>query len=130
MIPIDEKLLQHLIEQARQSPRKRMNYNLHEHLDDKVQRLLNALEPGTVLPIHRHPHTAETYLLLKGELNVLVYNDNKQLIETVLLSQEQQNYGLHIPAGTWHTVEVIRSAVILEIKEGPYCPLSEEDILA
>lgn len=129
MIHIDETLLQHLVVEAQQSPRKRMNYNLHQQFDDKVQRLLNALEPGTVLPIHRHPHTAETYLLLKGEMKVLVYNDNKQLIETVLLSQEQHSYGLHIPAGTWHTVEVIRSAVILEIKEGPYCPLTEEDIL-
>ena len=62
---IDEALLNEVTQQARMSPRLRMNYNFHDSLEAKAQRLLNALEPGTILPIHRHPHTAETYLLLR-----------------------------------------------------------------
>lgn len=129
MIHINENILNNLIQEAKLSPRKRMNYNLHESLDAKAQCLLNALEPGTVLPVHRHSHTAETYILLKGELKVLFYNEDKSLRESILLSPEKHSYGVHIPIGCWHTVEVICSSVILEVKEGPYCPLSEKDIL-
>lgn len=72
---IDEKLLDQVTVEAQASPRLRMNYNFHETLDAPAQRLLNALEPGTVLPIHRHMHTAETYVVLRGRLNVDFYNE-------------------------------------------------------
>lgn len=72
---IDNKLLNKIKKQAQESPRLRMNYNLHDSLEAKAQRLLNALEPGTVLPIHRHIHTSETYLLLRGQIRVIFYND-------------------------------------------------------
>ena len=127
---INESLLDEVTRQAQESPRLRMNYNLHDSLDAKAQRLLNALEPGTLLPIHRHPHTAETYLLLRGEIKVLYYNDQKELIETVVLEPESGNYGIHSPKNQWHTLEVLeRGSVIFEVKDGPYTPLEEKDVL-
>lgn len=127
---INESLLDEVTRQAQESPRLRMNYNLHDSLDAKAQRLLNALEPGTLLPIHRHPHTAETYLLLRGKINVLYYNDQKELMETVVLEPGSGNYGIHIPKNQWHTLEVLESgSVIFEVKDGPYTPLEEKDVL-
>ena len=127
---INKELLDEITRQAKESPRLRMNYNLHDNLDAKAQKLLNALEPGTILPIHRHPNTTETYLLLRGELNVILYNDKKEVLETMHLDTANGNYGLDIPAGQWHSIEVLESGtVILEVKDGPYIPFQPEDIL-
>lgn len=127
---INEDLLDEVTRQAKESPRLRMNHNFHDSLDAKAQRLLNALEPGTVLPIHRHPHTAETYLLLRGRIKVMYYNDQKEETEHVVLDPTVGSYGVHIPAGQWHTLEVLASgSVILEVKDGPYTPLGEGNVL-
>lgn len=127
---INEDLLNEVTQQAKESPRLRMNHNLHDSLDAKAQRLLNALEPGTILPIHRHTHTAETYLLLRGRIRVMYYNNQKEETESVILDPAKGNYGVHIPAGQWHTLEVLESgSVIFEVKDGPYRPLREEDLL-
>lgn len=127
---INENLLNEVTQQAKESPRRRMNHNLHDSLDAKAQRLLNALEPGTILPIHRHPNTAETYLLLRGRIRVMYYNDQKKETESIMLDPTKGNYGVHIPAKQWHTLEVLESgSVILEVKDGPYRPLREEDLL-
>ncbi len=127
---IDNNLLDQVTEQAKKSERLRMNHNLHDSLDAKAQRLLNALEPGTILPIHRHRHTAETYIVLRGSINVIFYNDNKTPVEQHLVTPEHGVYGVHIPAGQWHNLEVKESGtVIFEVKDGPYTPLKEEDIL-
>lgn len=127
---IDNNLLDQVTEQAKSSERLRMNYNLHDSLDAKAQRLLNALEPGTVLPVHRHRYTAETYIVLRGSIIVIFYDDNKIPVEQHLISPKQGVYGVHIPAGQWHTLEVKESGtVIFEVKDGPYAPLGEEDIL-
>ena len=127
---IDKNLLDQVTEQAEKSNRLRMNYNLHDSLDAKAQRLLNALEPGTELPIHRHRHTAETYIVLRGSINVIFYDNNKTTIEQHLVTHSQGVYGVHIPAGQWHTLEVMESGtVIFEVKDGPYRPLGGEDIL-
>ena len=127
---INKDLLDEITRQAKESPRLRMNYNLHDNLDAKAQKLLNALEPGTILPIHRHPNTNETYLLLRGKLNVILYNDKKEVLETMHLDTANGNYGLDIPAGQWHSIEVLESGtVILEVKDGPYIPFQPEDIL-
>lgn len=127
---INNELLDTVSCQAKDNLRLRMNYNFHDRLDAKAQRLLNALEPGTVLPIHRHPHTAETYLLLRGKVRVLYYNDQKEETENVFLDPLGGNYGVHIPANQWHTLEVLESgSVIFEVKDGPYMPLGENDIL-
>lgn len=127
---IDKQLLDKVSKEARNSPRRRMNFNLHETLDARVQRLLNALEPGTELPVHRHPHTDESYILLKGKLRVLFYDDKKELTHAFELDPEKGKYGIHIPAGQWHTLEVLEpGTVIFEVKDGPYQPLSGEDML-
>ena len=126
---IDNQLLDAITVQAQESERLRMNYNLHESLDAKAQRLLNALEPNTRIPIHRHKHTAETYLLLRGEIQVIFYDDSRKESLRTTLSRKNGNYGIHIPAGQWHALKVIESAVIFEVKDGPYTPLTPEDIL-
>lgn len=127
---IDDQLLNEVSKQAQENLRLRMNFNFHEALDSPAQRLLNALQIGTDLPIHRHQHTAETYILLQGELKVLYYNDNKEVTETVILNPLKGNHGVHIPAGQWHTIEVLApDSVIFEVKDGPYTPLGEGDVL-
>ena len=127
---IDKKLLDSVTSKAKVSDRLRMNYNFHESLDAKAQRLLNALEPGTVLPIHRHQHTAETYIVLRGAIKVLFYNDDRVLTDEFMVDPLDGVYGLHIPAGQWHTLEVLESGTtIFEVKDGPYTPLGAEDVM-
>ena len=96
---IDKNLLDKVTAEAKANARLRMNYNFHETLDAPAQRLLNALEPGTVLPIHRHRHTAETYVLLRGRLNILFYNEQKQITERYELDPQKGVYGVNIPRG-------------------------------
>lgn len=127
---LDSQLLDSITEQAKESSRLRMNYNLHESLDAKAQRLFNALEPGTVLPVHRHLHTSETYILVRGRLKVEYYNEKKELLESIALDPLTGMFGIHVPAGQWHTVIPLESGtMIFEVKDGPYTPLSPEDIL-
>ena len=126
---LDDTLLDDLEAKAKQSPRLRMNLNLHDSLDSKAQRLLNALLPGTVIPIHRHRHTAETYAILRGRMFVVFYDSMGGAVERILLDSRSGHYGVHIPKGQWHAVEVIEPSVILEVKDGPYMPLQPEDSL-
>ena len=126
---LDDTLLDGLEARARQSPRLRMNLNLHDSLEAKAQRLLNALLPGTAIPIHRHIHTAETYVLLRGKMFVIFYDSMGGATERFLLDPGSGRYGIQIPAGQWHAVEVIKPSVILEVKDGPYMPLQPEDML-
>lgn len=127
---IDKSLLDTVTAGAKESNRLRMNYNFHDSLNAPCQRLLNALEPETIVPIHRHQHTSETYILLRGKLRMMFYNDQKEVIEETILSSESANYGIHIPAGVWHAMEVLASGtVIFETKDGPYMPIQECDIL-
>ena len=117
---IDKLLLDKVSAQAKQSPRLRMNYNLHDSLDDKAQRLFNALEPGTVLPVHRHPHTAETYIIIRGSFKYLFYNDNGEVVETGVIDNKKEIFGLHVPKGQWHTIETLEpDTVLFEVKDGP-----------
>jgi cupin fold WbuC family metalloprotein len=128
---IDEELLNITTKKAAESARLRMNHNFHVSPDSKAQRLLNALEPGTVLPIHRHRETAETYIVLRGSLKLFLYTEDRQLISATEINPVREVYGVNIPAGQWHTLEVLESGtVIFEVKDGPYQPLSEEDMLA
>ena len=127
---INEELLDKITAEAKASPRLRMNYNLHDSLDAKAQRLFNAMEPGTILPIHRHPNTSETYLVVRGRLRVMFYNDDKEIIEEHEVDPLKGVYGVHIPKNQWHTLEVLESGtVIFEVKDGPYAPLVKEDML-
>ncbi|MCM1031413.1 MAG: WbuC family cupin fold metalloprotein [Oscillibacter sp.] len=127
---INNELLNQVTTEAENSPRRRMNYNFHPSPDSGAQRLLNALEPGTELAVHRHIHTAETYILLRGKLKVIFYNDRKEMTESTLLDPLQGEYGINIPAGQWHTLEVLeKGSVIFEVKDGPYTPLTPENTL-
>ena len=127
---LDQALLDKVSAEAKESPRLRMNFNLHESLDSKVQRLFNAMEPGTVVPIQRHQNTAETMLLVRGKMNVYFHNQVGDITETFVLSPKDGVYGVHIPKGQWHSVEVLESGTVMfEVKEGPYAPLSNEDII-
>lgn len=126
---INNELLDRIKIEAEENQRLRMNYNLHDSLDAKAQRLINMLLPGTVLPIHRHRHTAETYILLRGKMFVVFYNDMGAQVERFLLDNNLGNYGVQIPAGQWHGIEVIEPSAIFEVKDGPYTPLTPEDIM-
>lgn len=126
---INDNLLNDITTDAKSSPRLRMNYNLHESLDAKAQRLINVLLPGTILPIHRHRHTAETYMLLRGKMFVVFYDEMGGQIERYLLDPTIGNYGVQIPKGQWHTVKVLEPSAIFEVKDGPYTPLAPDDMM-
>ena len=126
---IDSNLIDDVTVKAGESPRLRMNFNLHDSLDAKAQRLINVLLPGTVMPVHRHRHTAETYIILRGRMFVVFYNDLGGQTERYLLDPDNGNYGVNIPAGQWHGIEVIEPTTIFEAKDGPYTPLEPEDTL-
>lgn len=115
--------------EAKASPRLRMNFNLHERLDAQAQRLINVLLPGTILPIHRHRLTAETYVVLRGRMFVIFYDGMGSQIERYLLDPQIGNYGVQIPKGQWHTIEIIEPTIIVEVKDGPYKPITHKDIL-
>lgn len=129
---ITQVLLDNLTEQAKASPRLRMNYDLRNSAEDTSQRMLNAIEPGSLLPIHRHQHSSETVVCLRGRLVEEFYDELEHIVsETIELSPNGPNVALNIPAGQWHTVRSLESGtVIMECKDGSYEPQSATDILA
>jgi cupin fold WbuC family metalloprotein len=126
---INECLLDEVQIKAKDSPRLRMNYNFHQSLEDKCHRFLNAVEPGTVVPIHRHPTKDETFIILRGKVKVSTYNDDGSVIDSIVLCHEEGRYGVDIPKNVWHTLECIESATIFEVKEGPFVEHEVEGIL-
>ena len=127
---IDNALLDKGSEQAKTSQRLRMNYNFHRSLEDKCHRMLNALEPGTDVPIHRHPTKDESFVVLRGKVRSTTYNDDGSVIESVVLSQEDGLFGVDIPKGVWHKLESLESgSVVFECKEGPFVPHEIDGIL-
>ena len=128
---LDNTLLDSLMEQAAASPRLRMNFDLRTSPEDSSQRMLNALLPGTVLPIHRHTKTTEVLVLLRGKMEEVFYEENP-LRETsrVLLEAGGDVPGLSIPVGQWHGINVLEPTVILECKDGRYEPLGPEDMIS
>ena len=127
---IDMQLLNLVSEEAKDSPRLRMNYNFHQSLEDKCHRMLNAMEPGTVVPIHRHPTKDESFVILRGKVRVTTHNDDGSIIEDVVLSQESGNYGVDIPKNVWHKLESLEpGSVIFECKEGPFVEHEEVGVL-
>lgn len=120
MIQIDKKLIQELFDKAVVSDRKRMNYDLRTSASDNSQRMLNALLPGTVVPIHRHPNSNENVLLLCGKLVEVIYDADGNETERIMLDPSVGNFGCVVPTGAWHTVEVLEPSVIYEAKDGKY----------
>lgn len=128
---ITQALLDKLTEQAKASPRLRMNYDLRNSDADQSQRMLNAIEPGSKIPIHRHRDSSETVVCLRGRIVEEFYDDLERIcIESIELSPNGPVVALNIPAGQWHTVRSLESGtVILEMKNGSYEPISPVDIL-
>ena len=107
-----------------------MNYNFHQSLDEKCHRFLNAVEPGTEVPIHRHPTKDETFVLLRGRVRVTTHNDDGSVIEDIMLCPEEGMYGVNIPKGVWHKVESLATnSCFFECKEGPFVEHEVEGIL-
>ena len=128
---ITQVILDNLTEQAKASPRLRMNLDLRNSAEDQSQRMLNAIEPGSQLPIHRHQKSSETVVCLRGRLVEEYYDELERICtERIELSPNGPVVALNIPAGQWHTVQALESGtVILEMKNGKYEPLSDVDIL-
>lgn len=117
---IDKELLEKLFDQARHNPRLRQNFDLRTSADDNSQRMLNALLPGTDVPIHRHPQSTETVVVLCGKLVEVIYDDGGREVERISLDPLAGKYGCVVPKGAWHTVEVLEPSVIFEAKDGGY----------
>jgi len=128
---ITRTLLDKLTEQAKASPRLRMNYDLRNTEADLSQRMLNAIEPGSEIPIHRHKDSSETAVCLRGRIVEEYYDELERICtEVIELSTEGPVYALNIPAGQWHTVRALESGtVIVEMKNGAFEPLNDSDIL-
>ena len=127
---INKNLLDQVSEQAKASPRLRISYDLRNSSEDGSQRMLNAIEPGSPLPVHRHRHSSETVVCLRGRLQEVFYNDSGAETDLIELAPNSDCMALNIPIGQWHTVRVLESGtVILECKDGPYEPLGEEDVM-
>ena len=129
---ISQAILDKLTEDAKASPRLRMNMDLRNSPDDQSQRMLNAIEPGSPLPIHRHKHTSETVVCLRGSFVEEFYDE----LERICTDRIELRPGgpvslINIPAGQWHTVKALETGtVLLECKDGPWEPLGEENILS
>ena len=128
---ITQAILDDLTAKAKVSPRLRMNLDLRDTDEDTSQRMLNAIEPGSPLPIHRHQKTSETVVCLRGRLVEEFYDDlERTCTDRIELSPNGPVVALNIPAGQWHTVHALESGtVILEMKNGKYEPISDVDIL-
>lgn len=128
---INTYTLDSLSAQAKASPRLRMNLDLRNSPEDKSQRMLNAIEPGSPMPIHRYQHSSETVVCLRGRLVEEFYDDLERMCtDAIELSPNGPNVAINIPIGQWHTIRALESGtVLLECKDGPYEPLGDEDIL-
>ncbi len=125
---IDRHILDSLTAQAKVSPRLRMNLDLRNSAEDQSQRMLNAIEPGTVLPVHRHRNTSETVVCLRGHFEEYFYDADGRLTDTI--DMVPGGMLINIPAGQWHSLKSLESGtVLLECKDGAWTPLEDEDVL-
>lgn len=126
---INNDLMDTLLKEAESSPKLRINFDLRNSEDDTSQRMLNALMPDTVIPIHRHPKTSETVFILRGKIDEILYDNNGNESKRIHLDFQNGCYGINIPMGQWHTIKVYKPSIILEIKDGKYYPTDTKDIL-
>lgn len=126
----DKALFDSISAEAKQSPRLRMARDMRTTSADQSQRMLNAIEPGTELPIHRHRNSSETCIVLRGSAEEIFYDKNGNETERVLMKPDSECCGVNIEIGRWHKIVSLESGtVIFEAKDGAYEPLSQEDIL-
>ena len=128
---ITQAILDDLTAKAKASPRRRMNLDLRNGIDDQSQRMLNAIEPDSVVPIHRHQKSSETVVCLRGRVVEEYYDElERTCTEAIELRPNGPVVALNIPAGQWHTPRALESgSVILEMKDGKFEPLQECDVL-
>lgn len=127
---VDKKILDELSAQAKVNPRLRQAMDLRNSPEDLSQRMLNALEPGTVMPIHRHHASSETVVILRGKIRWIFYNDNGNETERVVLDADGDLRMLNVEKDRWHSLECLESgSVLYESKDGPYHPLEEDEIM-
>ena len=127
---VDKQTLDSQTATAKASPRLRMNLDLRNSPSDGSQRMLNAMEPGTVMPIHRHHASSETVVILRGRIRWIFYDDNGQETERVVLDADGEPRMLNVEKDRWHSLECLESgSVLYESKDGPYHPLEEDEIM-
>ena len=128
---ITQAILDELTAKAKENPRLRMNLDLRNSAEDQSQRMLNAIEPGSPLPIHRHQKSSETVVCLRGRLVEEFYDElERTCTEAIELSPNGPTVAVNIPAGQWHTIRALESGtVIMEVKDGPYEPIQDCDVL-
>ena len=127
---ITQSLLSTLSSRAKASPRLRQNYDLRNTLGDNSQRMLNALEPGTVMPIHRHRKTSETVVIVRGSIIERFYDEDGNVTEEVLMVPGGENPVVQVEKGRWHSLECLEPGTVLfEAKDGAWEPLEEEDMM-
>ena len=127
---LNKKLMDDLSAQAKENPRLRQAFDLRTTPNDSSQRILNAVEPGTILPIHRHRGSTETIIVLRGKVVQHYFNDAGEKTASYELAPHSAQVGMSVPLGQWHALESLEEgSVIFECKDGAYQPLSPEDIL-
>ena len=127
---IDKSLLDTLSAQAKASPRLRQAYDLRNTPEDNSQRMLNALEPGTVMPIHRHMKSSETIAMIRGKMVMRLFDDNGTITDEFVMEPMGEHPMVQVEAGQWHSLEVLEEGtIIFEAKDGGYEPLLESDII-
>ncbi|MDO9614719.1 MAG: WbuC family cupin fold metalloprotein [Bacteroidota bacterium] len=127
---VSQKLLSELTQKAKISPRKRLNLNFHEDLADPINRMLNAFEPGTYIQPHKHenPDKREVFIVLRGSLVVVIFDDSGIPVDFILLDPERGNYAVEVPPGVWHSVFSLETGtVVYEVKDGPYVHISDKN---
>ncbi|MBI9034434.1 MAG: WbuC family cupin fold metalloprotein [Bacteroidales bacterium] len=130
MIKIDDSFIEETSRKAKTSPRKRMNFNFHKEDSSRLQRMLNAIEPGTYCQPHKHeaPDKVEAFFVLKGRVAVVEYNDHGEIIDHIVLDASKGNYGAEIPAKVWHSIISLESGTVCyEVKDGPYNPETDKN---
>lgn len=127
---VDNKILDELTAKAKENPRLRCNLDMRNSADDQSQRMLNALEPGTVMPIHRHLASSETVIIIRGRIRWLFYDEQGRITESTELWSDGDVRMLNVEKGRWHSLECLESgSVLFEAKDGPYHPLEEDEIM-
>ena len=127
---VDKEILDELTAKAKENPRLRCNLDMRNSADDQSQRMLNALEPGTVMPIHRHLASSETVIIIRGRIRWLFYDEQGRITESTELWSDGDVRMLNVEKGRWHSLECLESgSVLFEAKDGPYHPLEEDEIM-
>lgn len=126
---LSKSLLDNLSVEAAHSDRLRKNICLHHSPEDPAQVMINHFEPATQIDIHRHFYTDETLVVLRGKLRIVYYNDKKDITGSFILENNTENFGINIPKGQWHWLDITEPVTVIEVKDGPYRPLDKNEIL-